>query len=130
MRAKVDLVAFLNVPWVRHGRSRDGYDCLGLAIAVRRAAGLAMPDYVYDQIVPCEIDRDFHAYGFKRLPGPRPWCIVTFVADVPPFSSHLGVVTGDGAHFIHTMSRPPAKSHVLALDNPFWQRRASGFWEL
>ena len=105
-----------------------GFDCLGLAIAVRTAAGLATPDYVYEEIVPEEIDRDFRAYGFKRLDTPAPWCLVTFI-DVPPYSSHMGVVLPDTRLFIHTMSAGRARSRIEHLDHPVWRAKRTGFWE-
>lgn len=124
----INLRRFIGIPWVKGGRSPSGYDCLGLAIAVRAAAGLATPDYVYEEIVPEEIDRDFRAYGFTRLATARPWCIVTFV-DVPPYSSHLGVVLPDARLFIHTMSAGRGRSRIEHLDNPYWKGRRSGYWE-
>jgi hypothetical protein len=125
----IDYSSLVGVPWVKKGRSVSGMDCLGLVIAVRQLVGKKTPDYIYDDIVPEEIDRDFREFGFVSLERPRPFCLVTFI-DEPPYSSHLGVVLEDCSTFLHSRSRGQGKSVVERLEHPLWKRRRTGFWEV
>lgn len=121
---------FVGIPWVRNGRDKLGADCLGLAILVRKEAGLNTPDYEYIDPTTEEVASIIlkEECNYIELTKPKPFCLVTFT-DIPPYSTHVGVVLEDCQRFIHTRSVGPKRSVIERLDHPVWQRRRTGFWE-
>lgn len=125
----IDYSHLIGIPWKKGGRDSTGMDCLGVVIALRKLVGKNTPDYVYNEIVPEEIDRDFRDFGFIELDRPQPYCLVTFI-DEYPYSSHMGVVLENCSMFLHSRSRGSKKSVIERLEHPIWKKRRTGFWEV
>ncbi len=113
------------------GRGPDVYDCYGLVIETRKRAGLPMPDDYASSSDKSEINTAIHdgsrAHNFVQLPGPRPFCLVTFRIH-PRFSTHIGMVLADCRRFIHIQRR--MRAGVERLDSQVWKNRITGFWEI
>ncbi|MEM5786467.1 MAG: NlpC/P60 family protein [Syntrophobacteraceae bacterium] len=115
----------------RYGaRGPDAFDCYGLVIELRGRAGLFMPGFYPSTELPEVMDdsiRDaIRTCSFLELPGPRPFCLVTFRLH-PKFTTHIGMVLQDEIRFIHIL--PRMRVGVERLDSPVWRHRVTGFWE-
>ncbi len=126
-----DYVDLLGKEFAYGGRGPLAYDCYGLMIEVRRRAGRFMPDnYTSTDIPEMVSDSIKHAKRscrFIELPGPRPFCLVTFKLH-PVFTTHIGMVLADGNRFIHIL--PKMRVGTERLDSTSWSHRITGFWEL
>jgi cell wall-associated NlpC family hydrolase len=122
--------AALGRPFEWGARGPAAYDCYGLVLGARRAAGLYMPerypsvrDYA---VIAGLIEAERARSGWIELDGPRPGCVVAFRWR-PPWVSHLGVVLPDLTRFCHVLKDCPVC--VERLDHPTIARRIAGYYE-
>lgn len=89
---------WVGVPFRHAGRSRAGVDCLGLAIAVAREAGIAAPDAdgYPRRPSPRALAEGLRAHMDRAPAGeaPRDGDLLVFAE---PHPVHVGVVEVDGA---------------------------------
>ena len=112
------------------GRGPDVYDCYGLCVELRRRAGLPMPAGYLSCSDSSEIDgrlREAERECAIELPGPQPFCLVTFRLH-PRYTSHIGFVLQDCVRFLHIMQR--MRVTVERLDAPEWRSKITGFFEV
>ena len=116
------------IPFLKGGRDPAfGLDCYGLCMEVSRRVGKELPDFPSPDNVE-DID-DVVQRGkeqFEKLENAQAFCLVVFTKH-PPFESHIGIVLQDRKTFIHTSKR--VNCCIEKLDNPFWQRRLTGFYK-
>jgi cell wall-associated NlpC family hydrolase len=96
---------YVGVPYVENGRSRAGWDCWGLVIAIyRERLGIALPDWTWQE--PFDLSAKLKAFAGAvaevdagaqalALAAPEPWAIALIHHDRRPH--HVGVAVGDGA---------------------------------
>lgn len=131
MTTETVLADLLGKEFAYGGRGPDRYDCYGLMIEARGRVGLPMPpDYVSTDIpeaIHGAIEEARRSFGFRELPEPSPFCLVTFRLH-PRYTTHIGMVLQDRGRFIHIL--PKLRVAVERLDSPCWRRRITGFWEV
>lgn len=112
-------------------RGPDKFDCYGLMIETRKRAGLFIPENYASTNLPevmhDSIEHAKVALPFRELPGPRPFCLVTFKLH-PKYTTHIGMVLGDGYRFIHIL--PKLRVAVERLDSICWAHRITGYWDI
>ncbi len=111
------------------GRGPDTYDCYGLVCEIRRRAGKPVPeDYTHSgDPQGCHVQIEHAAEHYlAELPGPEPFCLVTFKL-IPPWTSHIGVVLPSRFQFIHIMRG--CRVAIERLDSISWKHRITGYWE-
>lgn len=127
---QVPYADLLGKPFRYGGRGPEAFDCYGLAIELRRRAGLPMPeDYLSCsdlQKIGSSIEDGISRFAFE-IPEPRPCCLVTFHLH-PAYTTHLGFVLADCLRFVHVMERTPVA--VERLDSLEWHAKISGFFEI
>lgn len=107
--------SYLGVPYLWGGTSARGFDCSGLAWAVYRLNGLALPRSSRDQ---------FEAGSPVQLEKARPGDLVFFATRRGPGVSHVGILLGGGL-FIHAPS-PGRTISRDRLDDPYYRNRLVG----
>jgi len=112
------------------GRGPDAYDCYGLVIETRKRVGRTMPLHYVSTDIPEAIHGSIEearlSCGFRELPEPSPFCLVTFRLH-PRYTTHIGMVLQDCRRFIHILAK--MRVGVERLDSPCWRHRISGFFE-
>ena len=112
----------------RYGaRGPDAYDCYGLCKEIYRRRGITLPNFPSSEEV--EINRMSMEVGksfFQRIDAPAAFCIVAFMIR-PPYTSHVGIVLPDLAHFMHVMEQTSVT--IERLDGLLWTRRITGYYE-
>lgn len=124
---KLDYTDLLGKEFQYGGRGPEAYDCYGLAAEICRRAGRILPAWesvAGSALIDSEISRAKPL--FRELPGPEPFCLVTFMIR-PPFTSHIGAVLEDRRRFIHIARK--LRVCVERLDDPAWSRRITGYFE-
>lgn len=97
-------------------------------IETRKRTGRFIPDeYTSTDIPEVMYDSIENAKNqFKELPGPQPFCLVTFKLH-PKYTTHIGMALSDAKRFIHIL--PKMRVGIERLDSPVWRHRITGFWE-
>jgi NlpC/P60 family len=95
---------YVGVPFVENGRTRDGWDCWGLVVAIYRdRLGLELPDYQwrppfgpFEKLAAFQRGKDSVDAGelAQALEAPEAWAIGLVRADRRPF--HVGLSIGGG----------------------------------
>ena len=97
-----------DVRWLHQGRSRQGIDCIGLVVVVRKALGIGDYDLTG---YPRSPDGTFMTNFFKAggirvgIPQAQPADLLLFRDAMSP--CHVGIVTartGDVMHMIHALA--------------------------
>lgn len=99
----IDVSDLIGIPYVEHGRSKDGYDCYGLAIEVEKRFGIILPDFDYIK----HTDDFFNSCAVECIKGTGPKKIPIFVEGALVLfcnnkgqKVHIGVYLGDG-YIVH-----------------------------
>lgn len=130
----IDFGQFIGLPFLEHGRTRDGADCWGGARMVLAEAGINLPDYGGHY----ENTADYAAIGeaiseglagFNLVTEPKAFDVVIFQLGLRPW--HIGVMV-DAHRFIH-WPQPDAKgndgtSRIERWNEPKWANRVEGFY--
>jgi probable lipoprotein NlpC len=113
-------------PYADNGRGPDAFDCLGLAIAVERAAGFAIPDYASTPEEFAAQHRDGLLGPCTRIERAVPGAVV-LMRDFPD-GQHLGVMIDrwrmihcakyTGSVVIEQLTRSPFRSRILGFYFP------------
>ncbi|MCK9420203.1 MAG: C40 family peptidase [Nitrospirae bacterium] len=109
-------------------RGPDKYDCYGLCMEVLRRHGVALPNF--GSAVQSHIIHEMILSGkefFTELPGPEPFCLVTFWIR-PKFTTHIGIVLEDSNRFLHILKKERAV--IERLDSVLWKHRITGYYAL
>ncbi|MCE5306378.1 MAG: C40 family peptidase [Acidobacteriales bacterium] len=119
-------------PFVDGGRGPDGYDCIGLVLAVYRDVyGIELPDYDIGATAVRDIaDAIQTAAGSPRWTrsGPETAPAVVVMAlheEHPDLVNHCGVCIG--GRILHTIKGIGA--HVFTLPSPVWNGRIKGYYQ-
>jgi cell wall-associated NlpC family hydrolase len=124
---RADLSDLIGRPFRFGGRGPLEYDCYGLCIEIYRRIGRTLPDFgsaVLPSVIDSMIDRNSSA--FIRVDHPSPWSLVTFTIR-QPWTSHIGVILGDGMRFIHVSQKVCVC--IERLDSLLWKNRITGYFE-
>jgi cell wall-associated NlpC family hydrolase len=129
MVSRDDVVAearsWVGTRWLHQGRSREGIDCVGLVVVVRRALDIGNDDLAG---YPREPDGSFMSHFFGAG-GVRVGILKAQPADLLLFRDarspcHVGIITarqGDLMHMIHAHA-----THHKVIEEPViheWQRK-------
>lgn len=107
------------------GRGHGRFDCFGLFAEVQRRAGVQVRAYVTpEDWAGREAEILAGAKQWLKLDAPEPWCAVVF--RIGRFVAHMGVVLGDGEHFIHADRKIGITR--ARLDDARWAQRIAGYY--
>lgn len=99
----VNISDLVGIPFARKGRSKEGFDCWGLAMEVFKRYGIDIPDYNKDSYNEEEIHKEVlkrkELEDWEEIKEPEVPCLVLFQVG-KFFVSHVGVYIG-GGKFIH-----------------------------
>lgn len=123
--------AFLGLPWLERGLTRDGVACWGLArLVYAEVLGLQVPDYCAEVVSLQE--RAEVAAVFDKGVKVGPWVLVDQPAafDIAVFrragiAAHVGIVVTPG-RMLHITSGQD--SSVVDYSTGCWSPRLSGFY--
>lgn len=119
----------IGAPFTDGGRDKNGLDCLGLAILVRRRMGrpIADPGCRYDDIAAIEAVTGQERASWQRVSEPAPGDIVALVTDsrLPGVVQHIGIYLGDG-RFVHTTARHGVA--IAKVTDRLWAQRIEGYY--
>lgn len=103
----------IGIPYVRHGRTRDGFDCWGLVLEVLRRRGIDASDVfaredqetvkMLQDGTPSDLWIAQLFPGWRRVEAADLGDVVVF-RDIDGDATHAGVLVTP-AHFLHTMKR-------------------------
>jgi cell wall-associated NlpC family hydrolase len=129
MVSQADVVAearsWTGVQWLHQGRNRNGIDCVGLIVVVRRELGIGDYDV---KGYPREPDGTFLSHFFKAgftrvgILQAQPADVLLFKEAIAP--CHMGIITarnGDVLHMIHAFA-----TRRKVIEEPVthdWQRK-------
>ena len=121
---------YIGKPYEKGGRGPNTFDCYGLASTLyEKFNGIALPElFTPDNAEMCwQVFVEQKTTLYKRLQGPRPFCIVTFKLR-PPYITHLGIVLEDRIRFIHILKKRNVT--IERLDMMPWDKKIEGYYEL
>lgn len=125
----IEVLRYLEIPFVEHGRDERGVDCWGLVrLIYRDAYGIDLPDYtdVYettgDHTAIARQINDARA-DWTRLSGPRAGAVVEIAIAGHPW--HVGVMLNE-AQFIHALRGVGVS--VERVTDRIWARRVQGYF--
>ena len=120
MQAEKLIEKYIGIPFKSHGRSTDGFDCIGLVLAVLKEFGQEVPDvWKYDTPESQEVVSNFlielaaaHSGSSKWYQtSPQAGAVVLF--KIAGRVRHIGVLI-DENRFLHTMQNI-LTLHIAAL---------------
>lgn len=120
---------YIGIPFLEHGRERDGVDCWGLArLVYSEKLGIVLPSYVEgyqtteDKIeLAALIDNEKQAW--EEVKKPQQFDILVFSFRGQPM--HIGIYIGD-EYFMHCMKGIDSCLEVLSRSN--WETRLVGVY--
>lgn len=124
---------FIGIPFKPHGRTKEGFDCIGLTIAVLKESGQLIPDvWQYDTPDGAEAAANFLVELISIEEGTSKWkpcepskdAVVLF--KIAGLVRHIGVMINE-VQFIHTMYN--VDTCVESIDSPVWKKRIAGFYK-
>jgi cell wall-associated NlpC family hydrolase len=127
----------LRVPFLTHGRSRDGWDCWGVvASAYRDVAGIQLPTYVadYDEAdlrdprLAALVETAKSGAEWQRITlGPRhaPRALDVAVFSILGRPLHVGLMV-DRRRMLHC--HEGVGTVVEPIDSPMWAKRLEGIY--
>lgn len=124
--------AFIGIPWLDKGRTRDGCDCWGLCrMVLAEAAGVEVPSYA-GSYVSADEAREVAAIVRQEQGSPL-WLSVegpTRAFDIALFRRglhrwHAGIVVAPGM-LLHMVEEDAAK--IERTDNGRWTMAPAGVW--
>lgn len=113
---------YVGIPYVLHGRDRQGADCYGLVCLVyKEMLGIVLPEYTYQDRQDGGALIDAQRQLWRELENPEPYCVAVVRSD----PMHCAVVI-DADRMVHTYSG--ASSVVVRYRTPHWKPRILGFY--
>ena len=118
MVTRADVVAearsWAGVRWLHQGRNRQGIDCIGLVVVVRKALGIGDYDLAGYPRAP---DGTFMSHFFNAG-GMRVGILQTLPADLLLFTDarspcHVGIITARNGDLLHMIHAHATRHHVL-----------------
>jgi len=118
----------IGIPFKRNGRDKNGMDCWGLCMEVKkRTDGTILPDFVTQGDKESIVGLFLNGIDMaERLESPEPYCFVC-IGLVSPLVDHVGIVLKDCRHFIHMLSERSSSS-IERLDAIHWRNRIRGYY--
>jgi len=127
MTAEEIAARYVGAPYKHRGRGPDGYDCLGLLLAIYRDAGIKTgyaDQEVYDadwhEIDPERYLRGLLIYGRPASPPWMPFDLVYF--SIGGVVRHAGVMVND-RQFVHVLD---GRSVTVSRLARYWERHLAG----
>lgn len=121
---------YVGLPFLDHGRSREGLDCWGLArLVLMEHYGIRLPDFgdLYGSSVDRAIAGAFEAstaeHDWVRHDAAREGDVVLLTTGGVPM--HCGLVIAP-PYMLH--ARPKVGSCVESYERAYWSRRIGGFY--
>jgi len=127
MSAEEIAARYIGVPYKHGGRGPDGYDCLGLLLAIYRDAGIETGYADEDEYAeswfaadPGRYLRGLLAHGQPASPPHRAFDLVYF--SIGGIVRHGGVMI-NRQKFVHVLDR---RSVMISRLTGYWERRLAG----
>lgn len=125
----LDYSDLIGIPFVNHGRSRDGLDCYGLVKEVYKKVGIDLPEYYiscHDRNAICsKVTEETQGFPWQKINEPVVPCLIAIRFN-SPVVNHTAVYIG-GGKFIHT--REKVGVCVDRISNPAWNKVIVGFYK-
>jgi len=130
----VDCARFIGIPFLPHGRTRDGCDCYGLVrLALAEEYGVTLPAFVdgYDDFSDHQteaniINEKLPLIGAARVAAPEEGDIV--LMRYLGIASHVGLYARNGM-VLHVEERQ-GFSRLEKIDSPMIRSRVMGFYRI
>lgn len=122
--------AYVGVPFLSHGRDREGWDCWGLLrVFYEEQFGIRLPSYdeSYQDALTDEsnIQRVFQREREQWVPIEAPEIGDAIWMRIVGHEMHVGVWCGPD-RMLHTIDG--IGSHIQRLDSPSWRKRILSFY--
>jgi len=122
--------AYIGIPYLYGGSSREGADCWGLVRLVQREVfGREIDDYPHGggtlAKLSAEVQDAKPLVPVDKTGDPKPGDLV--LLRIFGFPTHVGVVVGDGA-MLHTLGKHAAV--LEQYDGLRWSERIEGFYRV
>ncbi len=124
---------YIGIPFKPHGRTMDGYDCIGLVLAVLQDNGQKVPDvWKYDTPESAEVTANFLVEiansdaGLTQWKQCKPKAGAVVLFRIAGVVKHIGVLINNH-QFLHVL--PKTASCIESIQNPSWSKRVVGVYE-
>lgn len=115
---------FVGIPYLLHGRDRQGADCYGLvSLVYRECLGVILPEYAYQGTHDAADLIDAERAKWVEVPAPQRWAVAVVRATGQPM--HCALVV-DESRLLHTMAG--GSSVVTRFRTPAWLPRIVGYY--
>jgi len=126
----MDLRSYITVPFKEKGRSKNGWDCWGVAyVMYKEFLNINLPLYLDDYVSTSEkdvlgilIEGQLEAM-WQEVEKPAPFDIVNIRLQGRPM--HIGVYIGSG-RFIHALEKNGTV--IERIDSIIWENRIVGYY--
>jgi len=138
---KVDIVKYLNIPYLHEGRDWSALDCYGLVrLFYITEFGFELPDYSYKknwvETKDFSFLKDKLWQHCKKIKVYKKYCIAGFKMPGSKLMDHMGLML-DEISFLHAVRNSEDESgdiikagyvRVSKLTEKIWQHNLCGFW--
>lgn len=121
---------FLDIPYIKDGRSFCGVDCYGLCWLFAKENGVTLPPFLGEDIYSVSSVSDLISNKktlFKRVDKSKVQKLDIVLFNIKGSLTHVGIMISHDT-FLHVFEGGSKHSEILKISGNSWERRVDSFW--